>query len=291
MDLRNLKTFIAVAELASFTRAAEQLGFSQSTVSFQIKQLELELGARLFERTRHAMKLTDQGREVLRYAYRMDKLTQDLAEDLHAKDQITGHVRLATADSLCSRLGRTFRGFWSLYPGISLKIVTAGTASLFQLLRHNEVDLVLTLDSHIYNSEYHLIRESQISTHFVAAPDCPLCRKSSLSVEELLNNPFLLTEKGMSYRRLLDEGLAARSLEIRPLLETSDTELLCQLVSQGAGCSFLPDYATDAAVADGRLVRLPVADFEVKVWKQLFCHRDKWISPQLQAVMDYCTDF
>lgn len=291
MDLRNLKTFISVAELASFTRAAEQLGFSQSTVSFQIKQLERELGIRLFERTRHAMKLTDQGREVLRYAYRMDKLTQDLAEDLHAKEEITGHVRLATADSLCSRLGRTFRGFWSLYPGISLKIVTAGTASLFQLLRHNEVDLVLTLDSHIYNSEYRLIRESQIGTHFVASPDCALYKKSSLSVEELLNYPFLLTEKGMSYRRLMDESLAARSLEIQPLLETSDTELLCQLVSQGAGCSFLPDYATDAAVADGRLVRLPVADFEVKVWKQLFCHRDKWISPQLQAVMDYCADF
>ena len=52
MDLRNLKTFISVAELASFTRAAEQLGFSQSTVSFQIKQLERELGIRLFERTR-----------------------------------------------------------------------------------------------------------------------------------------------------------------------------------------------------------------------------------------------
>lgn len=291
MDLRNLKTFISVAELASFTRAAEQLGFSQSTVSFQIKQLERELGIRLFERTHHAMKLTDQGREVLRYAYRMDKLTQDLAEDLHAKEEITGHVRLATADSLCSRLGRTFRGFWSLYPGISLKIVTAGTASLFQLLRHNEVDLVLTLDSHIYNSEYRLIRESQIGTHFVASLDCALCKKSSLSVEELLNYPFLLTEKGMSYRRLMDESLAARSLEIQPLLETSDTELLCQLVSQGAGCSFLPDYATDAAVADGRLVRLPVADFEVKVWKQLFCHRDKWISPQLQAVMDYCADF
>ena len=180
MDLRNLKTFISVAELASFTRAAEQLGFSQSTVSFQIKQLERELGIRLFERTRHAMKLTDQGREVLRYAYRMDKLTQDLAEDLHAKEEITGHVRLATADSLCSCLGRAFRGFWSLYPGISLKIVTAGTASLFQLLRHNEVDLVLTLDSHIHNSEYRLIRESQIGTHFVASPDCALCKKSSL---------------------------------------------------------------------------------------------------------------
>lgn len=195
MDLRNLKTFISVAELASFTRAAQHWAFLSPPSPFKSSSWERELGIRLFERTRHAMKLTDQGREVLRYAYRMDKLTQDLAEDLHAKEEITGHVRLATADSLCSCLGRAFRGFWSLYPGISLKIVTAGTASLFQLLRHNEVDLVLTLDSHIHNSEYRLIRESQIGTHFVASPDCALCKKSSLSVEELLNYPFLLTEK------------------------------------------------------------------------------------------------
>ena len=71
MDLKNLKTFLYAAELSSFTRAAERLGFSQPTVTFQIKQLERELDTHLFERVRHTVKLTEEGRAVLRYAYQI----------------------------------------------------------------------------------------------------------------------------------------------------------------------------------------------------------------------------
>lgn len=290
MDLKNLKTFIYVAELSSFTKASQRLGFSQSTISFQIKQLEAELNVRLFERIHHTVNLTEQGREVLRYAHQMDKLMQELANDLRAEKEITGHIRLAMADSLCGLFGETFRDFWLCNPGISLKIITAGTDEMFRLLNHNEVDLVFTLDNHIYNTEYVIIREEKIETHFVAAPDHPLARREHLSLREIVQAPFLLTEKGMSYRRLMDEQLAARSLEIRPILEAGSTELICHLVAQGVGCSFLPDYATAAAVAAGRLVHLTVDDLEIDIWKQLFCHRNKWISPQMESVIRHCAE-
>lgn len=288
MDLKNLKTFICVAELGGFTRAAEQLGFSQSTISFQIKQLEAELGVQLFERIHHTVNLTEQGREVLRYAHRMDRLTKELVNDLREDKEMTGHIRLAMADSLCALLENVFRDFWGRYPGISLKIISAGTEEMFRLLNHNEVDLVLTLDNRIYDRAYVILREEQVGTHFVAAPDHPLAGKRHVTIQEMAAQPFLLTERGMSYRRLMDEKLAACSLEVSPLLETGNVELLCRLVEQGAGCSFLPDYATEAAVAAGRLARIAVDGFEIGIWKQLFCHRDKWVSPQMQAVIAYC---
>lgn len=288
MDLKNLETFICVAELGSFTRAAAQLGFSQSTVSFQIKQLESELGVRLFERIHHTVNLTEQGREVLRYAHRLDQMTKELANDLRADKEMVGHIRLAMADSLCDRLERAFHGFWERYPGIRLKIVTAGTKEMFRLLNHNEVDLVLTLDNRIYDRAYVILREERVGAHFVAAPDHPLAGRERVSVQEVVRQPFLLTERGMSYRRLMDEKLAASALEVSPLLETGNVETICRLVEQGDGCSFLPDYATEAAVAAGRLAHLAVDGFAVEIWKQLFCHRDKWISPQMQAVIGYC---
>lgn len=288
MDLKNLKTFICVAELGGFTRAAEQLGFSQSTISFQIKQLEAELGVRLFERIHHTVNLTEQGREVLCYAHRMERLTKELENDLREEKEMTGHIRLAMADSLCELLERAFRDFWVQYPGITLKIISAGTEEMFRLLNHNEADLVLTLDNRIYDQAYVILREEKVGTHFVAAAGHPLAAKRHITVREIAAQPFLLTERGMSYRRLMDEKLAACSLEVSPLLETGNVELLRRLVEQGAGCSFLPDYATEAAVAEGRLARLAVDGFEIEIWKQLFCHRDKWISPQLQAVIAYC---
>ena len=78
MDTRLLTTFVYVAELASFTRAAAALGYAQSTVSFQIKQLEAELGAKLFERINHTVALTDSGREVLQYAHRINQLSEEM---------------------------------------------------------------------------------------------------------------------------------------------------------------------------------------------------------------------
>lgn len=289
MDTKNLTTFIHVAERSSFTKAAEALGYSQSTVSFQIKQLETELNSQLFERINHTVKLTEKGKQVLKYAHMINKLTKELEGDMSDGGGIRGYVRLAMADSLCdSFLGDQFLEFREAYPGISLKIIAAGTEEMFRLLNHNEADLVMTLDSHTYNGEYVTVREEKVTAHFVAAADSPLAQAETLSLKELVREPFLLTEKGMSYRRLLDEKLASLSLEIQPVLELGSTSLLCALVEQGAGLSFLPDYVTAREEAAGRLVYLPVEDVEIEVWKQLLYHRDKWVSPPLEAVLNYC---
>ena len=289
MDIKNLITFIHVAELSSFTKAAAKLGFSQSTVSFQIKQLEAELSAQLFERVNHTVVLTEQGRDVLNYAHQISKLTQELKDTMHNDRAIVGHIRLAMADSLCaSMLREDFHTFRSQYPGITLKIIAAGTEEMFRLLNHNEVDAILTLDNHIYNTEYVIVREEQAGMHFVAGAECPLCRADSIPVQALISQPFILTEKGMSYRRLMDEKLAGMSLEVQPILEIGSADLICSLVEQGAGISFLPDYVTANAIAAGRMHYLPVEDFEIEVWKQLLYHRDKWVSPQMESVLRYC---
>ena len=82
LDIKNLNTFILVSELNSFTKAAEKSGYSQSTISFQIKQLERELNSQLFERINHTVALTEKGREVLKYAHQIHKLTQELETNM-----------------------------------------------------------------------------------------------------------------------------------------------------------------------------------------------------------------
>lgn len=291
LDIKNLNTFILVAELNSFTKAAEKLGYSQSTISFQIKQLERELNSQLFERINHTVALTEKGREVLKYAHQIHKLTQELETNMRDVKNVKGHVRLAMADSLCdSLLYEGFSDFRMRYPGITLKIIAAGTEEMFRLLNHNEADAILTLDNHVYNTEYVIVREERVKVNFVAAADSPLATRKTISVQELIHQPFILTEKGMSYRRLMDEKLAEMSLEIQPVLEIGSADLICSLVEQGAGISFLPDYVTAEKVKDGRLAHLNVDDFDVEVWKQLLYHRDKWVSPQMDSVMRYCVD-
>ena len=290
MDTKNLTTFIYVAELRSFTKAADRLGFSQSTVSFQIKQMENELGCQLFERINHTVQLTEKGREVLEYAHQINRMTRELKDSMK-EETASGYIRLAMADSLCtSLLSRDFLYFRELYPNIALKIIAAGTEEMFRLMNHNEADAILTLDNHIYNTEYRILQEEKVRTFFVAGADTEIASASSLFIEELLLQPFILTEKGMSYRRLLEEKLAELSLEIQPVLEVGSTELICSLVEQGAGISFLPEYVIKDRVKAGTLVCLPVSGLEIHVWKQLLYHRNKWVSPQMEKVLQYCVD-
>lgn len=292
MDIKNLTTFLYAAELGGFTRAAEKLGYSQSTVSFHIRQLEDELHTQLFERVGHTVSLTEKGREVLKYAHEISRLTHELQDSMQGEDTLRGCVRIAMADSLCDVFAeRAFLPFRAQYPGISLQLMTAGTSELLRLVNQNEVDLIMTLDSHIYNAEYVILHEEKVGAHFVAGRGHPLARAAAIPLAELVRQPFLLTEKGMSYRRLMDEQLAERSLEIVPVLEIGNAGRICTLLEQGAGVSFLPDYVTGDAVTAGRLVRLSVPDFSIDIWKQLLYHRGKWISPQIRAVMAHLRRF
>ncbi len=288
MDLRSLHSFIQVAELNSFTKAADKLGYSQPTISLQIKQLEKELNTQLFERIGHTVTLTDSGREILAYAQHICHLSEEMIMDACKLKEPLGVVRLAMADSLTSPLiMRQFQKFRKSYPHISLHIATSGTDEMFRLLDHNEVDIVCTLDSHNYSLNYVIAHEEKVGVHFVCAASNPLAVSHQISVTELLKQPFILTEKGMSYRRLLDEQLARYSLEIPPVLELGRADLICELVAEDAGLSFLPDFITKPAVDAGRIVKLEVPEIQTELWKQLLYHKDKWMSLQLSAVLKY----
>ena len=288
MDIKNLITFIHVAELRSFTKAGDKLGYSQSTVSFQIRQLENELGVPLFERINRTVTLTDHGSRLLQSAYKINELLMDFEHDTAAETEIRGKVRLVMADSLCNEVvGRIFPDLHRNYPGIMLECISAGTQEMFRMLNQNEADLVYTLDSHIYDTNYIILQEARIGVHFVCAAKNPLAEKDHISLKELVKQPFLLTEKGMSYRRVMDEQLAAASLEIKPVFVSGNTDLLCNLVEQDAGIALLPEYATKKLVEAGRLRYLHVPEMQVEIWTQLLHHRDKWISEPMRIVCEY----
>ncbi len=288
MDLRSLNTFIQVSELSSFTKAAERLGYSQPTVSFQIRQLEEELGVRLFDRIGHTVSLTEEGREALNYAQSICRIANEMSSEAIKSKRNKSIIRIAMADSLLGpMIVEKFSEFRRRHKNISLKITTAGTDELFRLLDHNDADIVCTLDTHIYNMSYVVSSESKLGAHFVCSASSPLTEATYLEINDLLEFPFILTEKGMSYRRMLDEKLAKMSLEVSPVLEIGSADLICDLIKEGAGLSFLPDYVTEKGVRAGELARLSVKDFDIELWQQVLYHRDKWITPEMQTVIDY----
>ncbi len=288
MEIRNLISFVHVAELNSFTKAAKVLGYSQSTISFQIKQLEKELNCLLFERINHTVSLTEKGHELLNYAQRVSHLTEEFKQNLSDDREITGHVHIVTPDSICEMMhSRNYVDFYHHYPKITLKFSTADTDDMFRILNHNEADVIFTLDSHVYQQDYIIAKEERIATHFVTGADSPLAGRKGIRIEDIVDQPFILTEKKMGYRRIFDEELARLSLEIHPILEIGRTDLITHALERGVGISFLPDFVTEKKVAEGKLAYLDVVNFEIDIWKQLIYHKDKWMSKHFSAFIEY----
>lgn len=288
MELRNLITFINVAELGSFTKAAEQLGYSQSTVSFQIKQLEDEIGCLLFERINHTTTLTERGRELVTYAHNIRALTEDFKERLTKEEDCIGQIHIVTPDSVCEEmLYSHYIDFHEKYPNISIKFTTADTSVMFDMLDHNEADAIITLDSHTYRKDYVIAKEQLLSMHFVANSKSSYARRKKLKIADIINEPFILTEHGQGYRRVFDKELAKKSLEISPILEIGRTDIITHILAQSNMISYLPDFVTKDLIKSGELCYLDVSDISIDIWKQLIYHKNKWMSKTLSTFIEY----
>ena len=288
MELRNLITFIHVAELGSFTRSAEQLGYSQSTISFQIKQLEDELGCLLFERINHTITLTERGHELVAYAHQIRALTDDFKESITETSVCNGHVHIVTPDSVCEEMiYNHYADFRARYPGITVKFTTADTSVMFDMLDHNEADAIITLDSHSYKKDYVIAKEQSLPMHFVASAGSKFAGVQGLFMQDIANEPFILTEYGQGYRRVFDKELAKKSLEITPVLEIGRTDIITNMLVGSDMISYLPDFVTGELVASGKLCYLDVCDMKLDIWKQLIHHKNKWLSKSLRTVIEY----
>ena len=291
MDTNVLRTFIAVCEYSGFSAAAQKLGYTQSTVSSQIRQLENELDTVLFDRYYHKIELTSDGEIALHYARRILEAHEKMTAEIRQQERIEGTIHLSMSSSVCNRYFKEdFLCFRQQYPGIHLIVSESITEKMFDMLQKNETDLVFTLDSHIYNSEFRICAEREETVHFIAAADHPLIENGSLTLKDLCTEEFVLTESNMSYRKLLNHELATRSIEIQPVLEIGNPLQICEIVKNSCLLSFLPDFISQEYVQSGQLKTLEVIDCPIKVWTQLLIHKNKWQSPALRACIDFYKD-
>lgn len=287
MELRNIKTFARIAEVGSFTRVATELGYTQSAVTMQVKQLERELGCVLFERLGRSVRLTPEGERLLPVANRMLQAADEASRIAQKPGEVSGTLRIGVSDSLLvgvlapvlSELSRT-------YPRVCASTHQQMPDEQFAMLRRNDIDVLLLLDERMERPEWVKVFEVPAEVGFVAAATDPLARRTKVPLEEVLSRPLFLTERDVSYRTGLDERIWARGLEATPRVECGNTAFLAELVEGCGGVSFLPSCAVRAAVAAGRLAHVDV-DFErLDLWHQAIVRKNKVMTPQMRLFLE-----
>ena len=288
MEIRNLISFREVAEHKSFTKAANILGYSQSTVSFQIKQLEDELGCLLFDRINHTISLTEKGKELLAYAHEISRMTEEFNQNLMRENALTAELHILAPDSVLEEMMRkNYTRFHKDYPDISLRFTTADTEEMKNLLDHNMADIMLTLDEHIFRRDYVIAKEEPVKMRFVTGSNSPYAKIKKTKLSEISKLPFILTESNAGYRRTLEFALAEKSLEISPILELGRTDVIIEVLKSGVGISFLPEFVVKRDYEAGLLEYIEVTDAKLDIWKQLIYHKNKWLSKSLEALIDF----
>ncbi len=285
MEFREITTFLEVAQLRSFSRAAEKLGYSQAAVTIQIKHLESELGARLFDRIGKQVTLTHQGVIFTEHA---NRLITDLAQAktaLSEPSELTGRLCIGTIESICASIfPGLLKEYHRLYPKVSVSIITDSPDKLLDMMNRNALDVVYFLDKKMYDPKWIKALEVPDQVIFVTGSGSPLAN-ASLPLEDMIRQPFILTEKDASYRFLLEQYLASENLEIHPFLEIGSTEFIVRLLCDSQGVSFLPEFTVRRGIEKGLLAPVHVPGFHMRIWKQIVYHKDKWVSREMEAFL------
>lgn len=283
MDFRQIHTFIKIAELGSFSKAAVELGYSQSAATVQIKLLEKELDAKLFDRMGKGVALTHNGELFLVHANNMVNEVLEAKQSVKPKGTLSGSLRVGTIESLCfSKFPSVLKHFYYHHPEVNLQLLTATPERLLDMLDHNQVDIIFLLDRPLSRVNWVKALEAEEEIVFVASYNSPLANRPNLMLNDILKETFFLTEQDANYRRELDTILASKSLHITPFLEFSNTEFILKLVGEGMGVSFLPRFCVEEGVKNHHLVVLKPQDFSLNMWRQVLYHKNKWVTPQMK---------
>ncbi|MCJ7857036.1 LysR family transcriptional regulator [Lachnospiraceae bacterium NSJ-143] len=287
MELRNIVTFLRIAELQSFTKAAKQLGYNQSTVTVQIKQLESELNIKLFDRIGKNIRLTEKGTEFFEYANELVAIAEKAKKIAVKPSKPVGKVRIGMLESLAmSIFPEILYKFHKLYPEVETVVKADATFPLFDMLNHNELDMLFIFDKKYYNQEWIRSYEKEYNVVFVASSKNPIAKKKGLCLEDLLKQPFMLTEKDVSYRAPFDEYLSSIDKRVDPFLEIGNTETIIYFLKRDMGVSLLPYYTVKKSVEDNELTILDINECPIKMYIQILYHRNKWKTTQMQALED-----
>lgn len=287
MENRNLYTFKRVCELNSITKAAEQLGYAQSTVTTQIKLLENELGVKLFERYGNMIHITDVGKKLLEYSNEIFRITERFLDEMDEEKDISGSIRIAAVDSVCMTiLPNILNQFIQAYPKVNIKIISGTANELKHFLTNGLADIAFVLDFNKPSDELHSLLEKKVELGFYIAADAPL-KSMDVCLEDLKKQRFVLTESNCQYRKIAESFFERNGIEPDILMESSSTEAIIKIVANGLGITYLPELVVNK---NPRIKRLHLKDKEneEKLFLKLLMHKNKWKSKIINEFIRIC---
>jgi DNA-binding transcriptional LysR family regulator len=247
--------------------------------------LEKDLRVPLFNRLGRQVELTEAGRQFLSHAEKLICLAEDARLSIQKIGDVAGPLVVSASESLLTyRLPELLRLFQSTYPDVQLMLHTGASASTAPL--EPGVDLAITIDEPVQVPQLLVQKIRKERMVAVAAAEHAMRELKRISAAEISEQQLLLTEGSCSYRALFERTLVQHGGRVTKLLEFASIEALKQCAVARMGVAVLPEFVVANELALGTLVVLPWPQTRMHVYTQIIRHRDKWLSPAMDA---FCT--
>lgn len=243
VNLELYRVFYVVAKCGSLTKAAEELYISQPAVSQAIKQLETQLGGKLFNRTHQGMELTETGgKQIFDTVEKALKLFED-AESKYAelKDTATGIVRICASDTVSTHFLLPYiKEYHEKYPNVNLILQNCTSSETIELLKNNKGDIGfvnLPIDDTDINLSNTVM---QLHDTFVANENFKELTEGTVDLKRLQDYPLLMLELSTATRQAIVSFAHAHGIHLHPEIELASLELMVQLAKNGIGIACIP---------------------------------------------------
>jgi DNA-binding transcriptional LysR family regulator len=291
MEVRQLQIFRTLAEELNFTRTAEKVHTVQSNVTAQIKSLEEELGVPLFDRLGRRVALTDAGRRFQPFAEQALAAMEQGQRAIQAGAEPSGPLRIGAPESVLTyRLPLVVRAFRKRFPHVELIFRPYSDASLALKLESGKFDLAIHMADLPPNPSLECLRLRTERVFLLADPDHPLAAQPVVRPADLAGQALLLTESGCGYRLKLDRVLSLQNVRPGNVTEFSSVEAIKQCVAAGMGLALLPAIVVAHELRQNQIKALHWAGPSLDIATHILWHKDKWVSPAMQAFVELCKD-
>ncbi|WP_338759409.1 LysR family transcriptional regulator [Massilia sp. METH4] len=291
ITLRQLRAFLAVATCGNFTGAAKQLNLTQSALSILVRELEAELGIRLFDRNTRKVELSAAGRDFYPFA---EKIQQDLDAAIGSvtslKDFRRGIVRIASPQLMsCTLMPRVIAAYRARYPDIQLVLVDTLPELVVQKVATQEVDLGVGPEG-VQHDEIHRAPLLSDRHLLVCTKDHPLAQLGRVTWKDLEPYPFIAQTRDYNARLLLDLNMWSNNLQIKPVYEVSYMTTTLGMVASGLGITACPSYA-EPLVKAYQLEMKPLNEPEFIREVCIFTKVGTLLSPAAESFVSFMQEF
>lgn len=287
MEIRHLQTFITIVELEGFTKAAEHLGYAQSTITSHIQILENELGESLFDRLGKKIVLTNLGKELVPYAKQMLHVYKEIKNLTSEQNGVSGDLIVGAGESLTIyRLGKILKEYKKSFPKVNIILKDSICSDLRSKLHSGELDIILTIEPQIMDTDLVVKNLKDECMVIIGAPDADLEFLSTNFESKVATESIIFSEKGCSFRIAFENYLKQKNIKHVNSLEFSSIEAIKKCVMNGLGISFLPFYTVRNEIKEGSLKMIEVKEPFDKFRTQLAYHKNKSISLPMSKLIE-----